>query len=184
MLTAYIPDSHMLTGSLSPAYWTLHPAWALACNLQKPTECKSSAPVCSECFCISLGKQVSFSGQCENEENMLQPLDYHCMFFLFSGNPRLCVALHWAPLSGSVENWKTKKQKPPRCHCRTNTLECHLTETDPAFALLTHQIVYFLQCRPQKQKDTQVMAAQMQRRALKYFKLAMFIYSISCMITH
>lgn len=113
MLTAYIPDSHMLTGSLSPAYWTLHPAWALACNLQKPTECKSSAPVCSECFCISLGKQVSFSGQCENEENMLQPLDYHCMFYLFSGNPCLCVALHRAPLSGSVENWKTEKQKPP-----------------------------------------------------------------------
>lgn len=69
--------------------------------------------ICLDCFCISLGKQVIFSGQCENKENTLQPQDYHCVFFLFSGNPCLCVALHWAPLSGPVENWKTEKQKPP-----------------------------------------------------------------------
>jgi len=29
MLTAYIPDSHVFTFSLSPACWTLRPAWAL-----------------------------------------------------------------------------------------------------------------------------------------------------------
>lgn len=184
MLTAYIPDSHMLTGSLSPACWTLHPAWALACNLQKPTECKSSAPDLLRLLLYFTGKAgyLLWAVWKWGKYASTSGLSLY-VFLILRKSMSVCSSslstTFW--FSGELKN---REAKAPHCHCRTNTLECHLTETDPAFALLTHQIVYFLQCCPQKQKDTQVMAAQMQCRALKYFKLAMFMYSISCMITH
>lgn len=74
MLTTYIPDSHMLTFSLSPACWTLPPAWALAWkkSFWHQPNASQLSQICLENFSVSLEKQVSFSGQSENKENILQ----------------------------------------------------------------------------------------------------------------
>lgn len=111
--------------------------------------------ICLECSSISLGKQVSFSGQCENKENTLQSQDCFIRlplhaFLIFRKSMSVCGS------SLSTSFWfsgelKSKKQKLPHLHCRSTTLiYCPRERLSQLLLSCHHQIVCFLLCRPQK----------------------------------